>query len=76
MHDNHIIYRQIFPNELCTKNKQMDKDNVEPDPDSIRSKAKRARLERAKRRRRQAAKERRQLEQAAKEQQQQAGDEE
>lgn len=54
----------------------MDKDNVEPDPDSIRSKAKRARLERAKRRRRQAAKERRQLEQAAKERQQQAGDEE
>ena len=66
MHDNHIIYRQIFPNELCTKNKQMDKDNVKLDLDSIQSKAKHTWLERAKRRRWQAAKE----------QQEQADDEE
>ena len=49
-----IIYRQIFPNELGTKSKRMGNDNVEPDPGSIRSKAKRARLERAEVRQREA----------------------
>ena len=52
-----FIYRQIFPNEICTKNKRMDNDDVEPDPDSVRSKAKRARLARAEERRQQAAEE-------------------
>lgn len=46
-----MIYRKIFPNEFCTKSKQMDNDNVELDPDSIRSMAKRARLARAEERR-------------------------
>jgi hypothetical protein len=49
-----IFYRQIFPNELCTKKKQMETGNVELDPNSIRSMAKHARLERAEERRRQA----------------------
>ena len=54
LYDN-IIYRNIFPNEPFTKNKRLDNKNVELDPASIRSKAKRARLARAEERRRQAA---------------------
>jgi hypothetical protein len=53
--DDNIFYRQIFPNEIGMKKKRSDNGNVDPDPDSIRSKAKRARLERAKERRQQAA---------------------
>ena len=52
-----FIYRQIFPNEICTKNKRMDNDDVELDPDSVRSKAKCMQLARAEERRQQAAKE-------------------
>ena len=55
--DNDIIDRMIFPNEIGTKNKRMDNEKVEPDPGSIRSKAKRARLARAEERQRQAAEE-------------------
>jgi hypothetical protein len=48
-----ILYRQIFPDKPWTKNKGKENDNpAEPDPDSIRSKAKHARLERAKKRQR------------------------
>ena len=52
-YDDNIFYRQIFPNEIGTKNKRSDNGIV--DPNSIRSKAKRTRLERAKERRQQAA---------------------
>ena len=47
----------IFPNEIGTKNKRMDNKKVEPDPGSIWSKAKRARLARAEEQQRQAAEE-------------------
>ena len=42
-----MIYRNIFSNKFCMKNKQMDNDNVKPDPDSICSMAKRVQLARA-----------------------------
>ena len=56
---DNIISRMIFPNEFGTKKKRIDNDTgkIEPDPGSIRSKAKRARLARAEERRRQAAEE-------------------
>lgn len=54
---DNIISRMIFPNEFGTKKKRTDNDKIEPDPGSIRSKAKRARLARAEERRRQAAEE-------------------
>ena len=47
----------ILPNELGTKNKQMDNDKVEPDLGSIRSKAKLTRLARAKEQQCQASEE-------------------
>jgi hypothetical protein len=56
LHHN-ILHRQIFPNKPGLRNKRTENDNAEPDPDSIRSKAKRARLQRAKKRQRQAAEE-------------------
>ena len=53
-----LISRIIFPNEFGMKKKRTDNhDKIEPDPGSIRSKAKRARLARAEERRRQAAEE-------------------
>ena len=53
-----LISRMIFPNKFGTKKKQTDNhDKIEPDPGSIRSKAKHARLARAEERRRQAAEE-------------------
>jgi hypothetical protein len=56
LHDK-ILRRQFFPDQPGSKNKRTENDNAEPDPDSIRSKAKRARLQRAEKRRRQAAEE-------------------
>lgn len=41
LHDN-ILCRQFFPDQPGSKNKQVENDNAEPDPNSIRSKATRA----------------------------------
>ena len=54
---DNIISRMIFPNEFGMKKKQTDNDKIEPDPGSIWSKAKRARLARAKEQQCQAAEE-------------------
>jgi hypothetical protein len=48
-------HRQIFPDKPSMKNQQMENDNAEPDPDSIRSNAKHTRLQRAEKQQRQQA---------------------